>query len=127
GGGGTGGGGQQSSATIDLQTGGGQSKTGTYTADAGIGVLRDAGFDGPVAVRALMAVVNFTVGHTLEEQAALHPDGPGPADPGRLRDAVTAGDYSHLTATLPTLTSSDFAAHFEFGLKVLVAGLRTLR
>ncbi|MFJ3722825.1 TetR/AcrR family transcriptional regulator [Streptomyces sp. NPDC090045] len=96
-------------------------------ADAGIGTLRDAGFDGPAAVRALMAVVNFTVGHTLEEQAALHPDGPGPADPERLRDAVTAGDYPHLTATLPTLTGSDFAAHFEFGLKVLVAGLRTLR
>ncbi|WP_404957751.1 hydrolytic protein [Streptomyces sp. 147326] len=35
GGGGTGSGGQQSSATIDLQTGGGQSKTGTYTVPAG--------------------------------------------------------------------------------------------
>ncbi|MEU9159157.1 hydrolytic protein [Streptomyces sp. NPDC048424] len=35
GGGGTGGGGQQSSATIDLQTGAGQSKTGTYTVPAG--------------------------------------------------------------------------------------------
>ncbi len=35
GGTGTGGGGLQSSATIDLQTGGGQSKTGTYTVPAG--------------------------------------------------------------------------------------------
>ncbi|MBP2038688.1 COG1470 family protein [Streptomyces avidinii] len=35
GGGGTGTGGAQSSATIDLQTGGGQSKTGTYTVPAG--------------------------------------------------------------------------------------------
>ncbi|MFB7178112.1 hydrolytic protein [Streptomyces sp. NPDC056257] len=35
GGGGTGGGGQQSSATIDLQTGAGQAKTGTYTVPAG--------------------------------------------------------------------------------------------
>ncbi|MFE6838443.1 hydrolytic protein [Streptomyces sp. NPDC057705] len=35
GGGGTGSGGQQSSATIDLQTGGGQAKTGTYTVPAG--------------------------------------------------------------------------------------------
>ncbi|MEV7444883.1 hydrolytic protein [Streptomyces sp. NPDC091204] len=35
GGGGTGGGGQQSSATIDLQTGAGQSKTGAYTVPAG--------------------------------------------------------------------------------------------
>ncbi|PWK73056.1 hypothetical protein BCL76_10276 [Streptomyces sp. CG 926] len=35
GGGGTGAGGQQSSATIDLQTAGGQTKTGTYTVPAG--------------------------------------------------------------------------------------------
>ncbi|WP_327415672.1 COG1470 family protein [Streptomyces sp. NBC_01233] len=35
GGGGTGSGGQQSSATIDLQTAGGQAKTGTYTVPAG--------------------------------------------------------------------------------------------
>lgn len=35
GGGGTGTGGAQSSATIDLQTGGGQTKTGTYTVPAG--------------------------------------------------------------------------------------------
>lgn len=73
-----------------------------------------------------MAVANFTVGYTLEEQAALRPDGLGPADPDRLRGAVTAGDYPHLTATLPTLTSPDFAAHFEFGLEVLVAGLKAL-
>ena len=73
-----------------------------------------------------MAVTNYTVGHTLEEQAALRPEGGGPADAGFLRDAVTAGTYPHLTATLTALTSLDFTPHFEFGLGLLLGGLRAL-
>ncbi|MEU7429866.1 TetR/AcrR family transcriptional regulator [Streptomyces sioyaensis] len=96
-------------------------------ADTGIGILRDAGFADEDAARALMVAVNFTVGHTLEEQAALRSGGGGPADPGVLGDAVTAGTYPHLSATLPALTSLDFTPHFEFGLGLLLAGLRALR
>ncbi|MFI1394826.1 TetR/AcrR family transcriptional regulator [Streptomyces sp. NPDC020681] len=97
-----------------------------------LGVLRDAGFDDADAARALMAVANFTVGHTLEEQAALQPagEGPGdagPADAGVLRDAVAAGRYPHLTAALPVFTGPDYDAHFEFGLRLLVDGLRARR
>lgn len=98
-----------------------------HFADTVIGVLREAGFDDADAARALMAVANFTVGHTLEEQAALGPGTEAPADPGRLGDAVAAGSYPHLTATLPVLTSTDFTAHFEFGLHLLIEGLRALR
>lgn len=108
----------------------GTHSTGAHTlhfADTAIGVLREAGFDDADAARALMAVANFTVGHTLEEQAALEPDAEAPADPGRLRDAVAAGSYPHLTATLPVLTSTDFTAHFEFGLRLLIEGLHALR
>ncbi|WP_433573589.1 TetR/AcrR family transcriptional regulator [Streptomyces sp. CA-251247] len=108
----------------------GTHSTGTHTlhfADTVIGVLREAGFDDADAARALMAVANFTVGHTLEEQAAAREPGTeAPADPGRLADAVTAGSYPHLTATLPVLSSTDFTAHFEFGLRLLINGLRTL-
>jgi TetR/AcrR family tetracycline transcriptional repressor len=91
------------------------------------GVLREAGFSDAAAARALYAVTNFTVGHTLEEQAALPPDNDEAADAGTLHDAVTAGTYPHLAATLPTLTSTDFTAHFEFGLRLLLDGLRALR
>lgn len=108
----------------------GTHSTGTHTlhfADTVIGVLREAGFDDADAARALMTVANFTVGHTLEEQAAAREPGTeAPADPGRLADAVTAGSYPHLTATLPVLSSTDFTAHFEFGLRLLINGLRTL-
>ncbi|MEV6395439.1 TetR/AcrR family transcriptional regulator [Streptomyces sp. NPDC051907] len=109
----------------------GTHSTGAHTlhfADTVTGVLRKAGFDDADAARALMAVAHFTVGHTLEEQAAaLEPGTEAPADPGRLADAVAAGSYPHLTATLPVLTSTDFTAHFEFGLRLLVEGLRALR
>ncbi|GAB2775940.1 TetR/AcrR family transcriptional regulator [Streptomyces daliensis] len=97
-------------------------------ADSLVGVLREAGFDDGEAARALYAVVNFTVGHTLEEQAALQPESEGPpADAGGLHDAVVAGAYPHLSATLPVLTSTDFTAHFEFGLRLLLDGLRAVR
>ncbi|QKW24877.1 TetR/AcrR family transcriptional regulator [Streptomyces seoulensis] len=91
------------------------------------GVLRDAGFSDADAARAVMAVVHFTVGHTLEEQAALRPDGDSPADPEVLREAVASGAYPHLTAALPTLAEPDYTPHFDFGLALLVAGLEALR
>lgn len=105
----------------------GTHSTGANTlgfADTVIGVLREAGFGDENAARTLMAVANFTVGHTLEEQAALQPVGGGPADPERLREAVAAGRFPHLAAVLPVLTSNDFTAHFEFGLRLLIGGLR---
>lgn len=96
-------------------------------AETVLGVLRDAGFGDEDAGRSLMAVAGFTVGHTLEEQAALHPGDGGLADPAVLRDAVMkAGRYPHLRATLPVLTSADFTAHFEFGLRLIIDGLREL-
>ncbi len=98
-------------------------------AEAVTGVLREAGFGDEDAARALMAVGNFTLGHTLEEQAALEPegaDGDAPSDPGRLRHAVASGPYPHLAASLPALAGGDFTGHFEFGLRLLVEGLRSL-
>ncbi|MER7012172.1 TetR/AcrR family transcriptional regulator [Saccharopolyspora sp. NPDC000359] len=93
-------------------------------ADAVVGVMRAAGFPDDDAARALHTTVNFTVGHTLEEQAALQP---GSSSPDVLAGAVAAGAYPHLAASLPALTSTDFTRHFEFGLAVLIAGLRARR
>ncbi|MFJ3951726.1 TetR/AcrR family transcriptional regulator [Streptomyces libani] len=104
--------------------------TGTHTlgfADALIGVLREAGFAADDAGRAALTLVHFTLGHTLEEQAARQGAADeGPADPDLLRAAVAPGRYLHLAAALPVLSSTDFTAHFEFGLGLLLQGLRAL-
>ncbi|MEU2213133.1 TetR/AcrR family transcriptional regulator, partial [Streptomyces hygroscopicus] len=107
----------------------GTHSTGAHTlrfSDTVTGVLREGGFNDEDAGRALMAVVNYTLGHTLEEQAALRPGDDDMADPERLRRAVESGPFPHLAAALPTLTSTDFTAHFEFGLRLLLQGLRAL-
>ncbi len=96
-------------------------------AEAFVGVLREAGFRDDDAARALYTVVNYTVGHTLEEQAALQAEAGAPESVDTLRDAVATGPYPHLSATLPTLTSTDFTRLFEFGLDLLIEGLRARR
>lgn len=105
--------------------------TGPHTlgfAESVVAVLREAGFGDEVAARTLPALADYTVGHTLEEQAASAGHGSdGPADPGRLRGAVAdGGAHPHLAAVLPVFTSTDFEARFEFGLRLLIEGLRTL-
>ncbi|EGX55549.1 transcriptional regulator [Streptomyces zinciresistens K42] len=104
--------------------------TGPHTlgiADTLVGVLRGAGFSDEEAARTLFTVANFTVGHTLEEQAALEPADGGADVPALLTEAVAAGTYPHLQAGLSTLSSTDFTALFEFGLGLLVDGLRARR
>ncbi|MER5774313.1 TetR/AcrR family transcriptional regulator C-terminal domain-containing protein [Streptomyces sp. NPDC002039] len=90
-------------------------------AESVVSVLIGAGFAEADAARALWAMTDFTLGHTLEEQAALDPD--GPADPARLREAATAEAYPYLARALPVVTSTDFTARFEFGLDLLITGL----
>ncbi|NSL42866.1 TetR/AcrR family transcriptional regulator [Streptomyces sp. 8P21H-1] len=101
--------------------------TGAHTlgfAETVVGVLRKAGFSDDDAARTLFTVANFTVGHTLEEQAALSAHGAEPSSPDVLRAAVTPRDHPHLHATLSALTDTDFDQLFEFGLNLLVDGLR---
>ncbi|MEU9800384.1 TetR/AcrR family transcriptional regulator C-terminal domain-containing protein [Streptomyces sp. NPDC051000] len=90
-------------------------------AESVLALLIAAGFGEEDAGRALLAVADFTLGHTLEEQAALTPD--GPADPARLREAAAGETHPHLARALPVLTSTDFTTRFEFGLDLLITGL----
>ncbi|MEV6580057.1 TetR/AcrR family transcriptional regulator [Streptomyces sp. NPDC051582] len=107
----------------------GTHSTGANTlgfAETLVGVLREAGFGPAEAARTALTVIHYTVGHTLEEQAARRPGDQGPADPDRLREAVAEARYPYLTAALPVFTSTDFTAQFEFGLGLLIQGLRLL-
>ena len=39
---------------------------------------------------------------------------------------MTPDRHPHLAAALPVFTSTDFTAHFEFGLALLIEGLRAM-
>ncbi|MEU6841774.1 TetR/AcrR family transcriptional regulator [Streptomyces sp. NPDC046716] len=94
-------------------------------AEALVGILREAGFSDDDAALSLYTVANFTVGHTLEEQAATDPENGGTTGVEKLRNAVTSGsDYPHLNRALSALTSPDFDRNFAFGLDLLVEGLK---
>ncbi|MFJ1705985.1 TetR/AcrR family transcriptional regulator [Kitasatospora sp. NPDC088346] len=106
----------------------GTHSTGANTlgfADALVGTLRGAGFGAADAARSAYAIVHFTIGHTLEEQAALpHGAQQQPPDAERLRAAITPDRYPHLAAAEPVLTGSDYATHFAYGLRLIIDGLR---
>ncbi|MBF6271558.1 TetR/AcrR family transcriptional regulator [Nocardia farcinica] len=87
--------------------------------DALIGVLRRAGFADEDAARGALTIVYYTLGQTLEEQAVTDP-----AEADRLTSTLASGAFTHLTATRNTLTSTDFGSHFNFGLRVVISGLR---
>ncbi|HWS32448.1 MAG TPA: TetR/AcrR family transcriptional regulator C-terminal domain-containing protein [Actinoplanes sp.] len=90
-------------------------------AEATIAALVKAGFTPDDAARGMFAIVHFTVGHTLEEQAAAG----DLADLTRLQDALDPSTYPTLTAAGAALTDTGFATHFEFGLTALINGLRS--
>ncbi|MFI0422451.1 TetR/AcrR family transcriptional regulator [Spongiactinospora sp. 9N601] len=89
-------------------------------AEALVGVLRDAGRSAESAARSTLAIVHFTLGHTLEEQAIGTAAGDAASS---LRAALEPERYPHLAAAAATLSSSDYARHFTHGLDLLVKGL----
>jgi TetR/AcrR family tetracycline transcriptional repressor len=90
-------------------------------AETAVAALIKADFTPADAVRAMFSIVHFTVGHTLEEQAAAH----DLADVTPLQSALDPETYPALAAARAALTDPGFATHFEFGLSALISGLRT--
>jgi TetR/AcrR family tetracycline transcriptional repressor len=82
-------------------------------AETAMASLIEAGFAPGDAAHAMFAIVHFTVGHTLEEQAAVG----DPADVSRLRAALGSGAHPAWATAGAALTDPGFAAHFEFGLR----------
>ena len=89
-------------------------------AETAVAALIEADFAPDDAARAMFAIVHFTIGHTLEEQAAAD----DLADFAQLRSALDPGTYPALAAAGAALTDPGFATHFAFGLTALIDGLR---
>ncbi|WP_113698792.1 TetR/AcrR family transcriptional regulator [Nonomuraea lactucae] len=97
-------------------------------ADTLVGVLRGAGQSTEAATRTALAIIHFTLGHTLEEQAAgALTDSDLSAAVTTLHAALDPRHYPNLAAAEATLTSTDFAGHFAHGLNLLVIGLTATR
>ncbi|MFF0870000.1 TetR/AcrR family transcriptional regulator [Nonomuraea sp. NPDC003560] len=91
-----------------------------------VGVLRETCPTPEAATRTALTIIHFTVGHTLEEQAAQSLAGSElPASLTLLHAALDPDAYPNLAAAEATLTSTDFAAHFAHGLNLIITGLTT--
>ncbi|MCP3137565.1 TetR/AcrR family transcriptional regulator C-terminal domain-containing protein [Pyxidicoccus xibeiensis] len=88
-----------------------------------IGALGRAGLKPREAGWAALAVLDYVLGFTLEEQAFGMPQGEAPPVAERLRALATAR-FPHVAAAVDSLVDPDFDARFAFGLDVFVAGLR---
>jgi TetR/AcrR family transcriptional regulator, tetracycline repressor protein len=89
-----------------------------------VGALLATGLSAEAATRTMLAIINFTVGHTLEEQSARELTASDlPAAQLMLHTAMDPRAYPNLAAAEPTLTGTDFDGHFTYGLNLLLKGL----
>ncbi|MFE0026928.1 TetR/AcrR family transcriptional regulator C-terminal domain-containing protein [Amycolatopsis sp. NPDC059021] len=86
-------------------------------ADRTLAMLEAAGFGEETALWALTTIFSFILGETLEQQGASG------TETETLTAALDTTTYPRLSATTVG-RFLDFDARFEFGLRVLVAGLR---
>jgi TetR/AcrR family tetracycline transcriptional repressor len=92
--------------------------------DTMIGLLRTAGLTTRDAAWAVDTLTYYVVGHTIEEQLAADlPDNGHPAL-AQLADAVTAEQYPNLAAAIDHIPAPHPPEHFDYGLRLLINGLR---
>lgn len=97
------------------------------TVELALRTLGDAGFSQRDAARAVPVVVYYTIGFTIEEQARTgmaYGDG-NPYEPERLGGKVDADRFPLTAQALTDLFDPDTDAGFEYGLQIILAGMRT--
>ncbi|WP_031105106.1 TetR/AcrR family transcriptional regulator C-terminal domain-containing protein [Streptomyces sp. NRRL S-146] len=91
--------------------------------------LRDTGFTLSEAARGFPAVLHYTIGHTIEEQAhtsAAYGDD-NPYAPERLAALIDAERFPLTAQASSDLLGMDGDVGFEYGLRIVVLGLRAAR
>jgi TetR/AcrR family tetracycline transcriptional repressor len=89
-----------------------------------VATLREGGLSSRDAAWAADTVTYYVVGHTIEEQlAAALPDG-GTAAGARLTEAVDPGRFPQLFAALAHIPAPHHEEHFDYGLRLIVDGIR---
>ncbi|PXX54592.1 TetR family transcriptional regulator [Nocardia tenerifensis] len=98
------------------------------TVELTLRTLEDAGFALAEAARVFPILLHYTVGFVIEEQARGGAEyDSNPYRPDHIEQAVD-GDRYPLSATMvDELFSADFDAEFEYGLRVILAGIVATR
>lgn len=88
--------------------------------EAVIATLREGGLSHRDATWAADTLTYYVVGHTIEEQlAASLPEGAA-----RLTEAVDPQRHPHLYAALAHIPAPHDEEHFDYGLRLVIAGIR---
>ncbi|MFF0573708.1 TetR/AcrR family transcriptional regulator C-terminal domain-containing protein [Streptosporangium saharense] len=91
--------------------------------------MREAGFPLEVAARAFPTLLHYTVGFTIEEQARTglaYGEADNPYQEGRLAPTLDPERFPLTTQALGGLFDADGDAGFEYGLRIIIDGMRAL-
>ncbi len=89
-------------------------------------ILRDAGFTLAEAARGMPTLLHYTIGYTIEEQAhtsAAYGDD-NPYTPERIAGAIDSERFPLTAEVSGDLLSLEGDTGFEYGLRIVVLGLR---
>ena len=90
-------------------------------------LLREVGLPEDDAVKAFCALGGFIVGFVMFEIGVTHASGPtdAPPTPEGLVAALPSDEFPCFMASLPYLMQGDLDERFEYGLDLLIAGIRS--
>jgi hypothetical protein len=90
-------------------------------------LLREVGLPEDDAVKAFCALGGFIVGFVMFEIGVAHASGPtdAPPTPEGLVAALPSDEFPCFMASLPYLMQGDLDERFEYGLDLLIAGIRS--
>ena len=94
---------------------------GVWLVEEFLRTLREAGYDTKTALHAFRTLSSFTFGYAMAEIRgfALEPDG---SRPGAQK--IPPRDFPRISELKPQLDKVDHDAEFEFGLDLILSGLR---
>ncbi|MCY0986958.1 TetR/AcrR family transcriptional regulator C-terminal domain-containing protein [Nannocystis sp. ILAH1] len=87
-----------------------------------LAALREAGLPLRAVAWGAWTITYYVIGFTLEEQALSTTSGDGPQ---RLRAALDPTRFPQLAAAFSHLIDGDLEARFDYGLRLITAGLQT--
>ncbi len=96
-----------------------RSPDGLWLFEAFLRTMKDAGFRSETAFHAFRVLTNYTFGYAMAEIRgfALEPEGNGAS-------SLATGDFPEISKLAPSLENVDHDAEFEFGLDLILTGLK---